>query len=125
MMEMSIETTNRMIGQILRSVIQQQVEVALVKHGIAIADEPGTSASGLPPEIDPYALVAVAEFVLTEAGGPLHVTELARRMYGLGFKHRWPPKHRDQLERSLNSLASPSQRPDRFKRVGPRTLALR
>jgi hypothetical protein len=50
---------------------------------------------------------------------------MAQRMYASGFKHRWPPKHKDQLERSLNSLASPSQHPDKFERVAPRTLKLR
>jgi hypothetical protein len=45
-------------------------------------------------------------------------------MYEQGFQHRRPPKYRDQLVRSVNSLASPSQYPQIFKRVGPRTLEL-
>lgn len=123
-MNSSLEITDRVIGQILRALVRQEVEVALAGHGIVPPAEPSNPAAGLPPDIDPYSLAAVAEFVLKEAGEPLHVTELARRMYAAGFNHRWPPKHKDQLERSLNSLASPSQRPDRFKRVGRRTLAL-
>jgi hypothetical protein len=78
------------------------------------------------PGVSPYALVPYAEHVLREAGGgPLHVSELADRMYAAGFRHRRTLKHRDQLPRSLNSLASPSQHPDRFERAGPRTLKLR
>jgi hypothetical protein len=57
-------------------------------------------------------------------GGPLHASVIAERMYQQGFRHRRPPKYRDQLVRSVNSLASPSQHPDIFKRVGPRTLEL-
>jgi hypothetical protein len=76
--------------------------------------------------VDPYSLVPFVEHVLREAdGGPLHAKVIAERVYALGFQHRWPPKHRDQLTRTINSLASPSQHPETFERVAPRTLQLR
>jgi hypothetical protein len=75
--------------------------------------------------MDPFSLVPFAEHVLREEGGPLHVRELAERVYAAGFQHQTPPKYPDQLERSLNSLASPSQHPEKFERVKPRTLRLR
>jgi hypothetical protein len=104
------------------------VEVALEgreKDGLRHDPVEPPGAAGLTPGVDPYALVPFAERVLREEGGPLHVRAMAERMYRLGFRHRRPPKYHDQLERSLNSLASPSQHPDIFERVGPRTLGLR
>jgi hypothetical protein len=72
----------------------------------------------------PYDRVRFAEYVLEEAGGPLHVRVIAERMYQFGYKHRRQPKNPEQLLSSLNSLASPSQHPERFKRRGPRILEL-
>jgi len=75
--------------------------------------------------VSPYDRVRFAEYVLEEAsGGPLHVREIAERMYQLGYKHRRQPKNPEQLLSSLNSLASPSQHPERFKRSDPRSLEL-
>ncbi|HEX8083076.1 MAG TPA: hypothetical protein VF529_02235 [Solirubrobacteraceae bacterium] len=79
-----------------------------------------------PLGLDGYSLVPYAEYVLREeGGGPLDCATMARRIYALGFRHKRPPKYRDQLERSLNSLASPSQHPDKFERVAPRVLRLK
>lgn len=114
-----------MLGQVVRAMIRQEVEAALVRQRSLALAEPEATARALPPGLDPHELVPIAEYVLREAGEPLHVKELARRMYALGFEHRWPPKHKDQLERSLNSLASPSQNNKQFVRVAPRTLGLR
>ena len=75
---------------------------------------------------DRFALVPYVEHVLTEAGGgPMSCKEIAARVYSLGFEHRWPPKHKDQLVRSINALASPSQHPEKFERVAPRVIKLR
>lgn len=75
--------------------------------------------------VSPYNMGRYAEYVLEEAGGgPLHVGAIAKRMYRLGFQHRRQPKNPEQILSSLNSLASPSQHPDRFKRDGPRMLEL-
>jgi hypothetical protein len=75
--------------------------------------------------ISPYDRVRFAEYVLEEAGGgPLHVRVIAERMYRLGYKHRSQPKNPEQILSSLNSLASPSQHPERFKRSGSRSLEL-
>src|SRR4051812_977370 len=117
-----------MAGQILRAIVRQEVAIALEER-TGNGERGGLTEDdrkvGLTPGVDPYALVPFAERVLREEGGPLHVRVLAERMYRLGFSHRRPPKYRDQLERSLNSLASPSQHPEIFERVGPRTLSLR
>jgi len=97
------------------------------------ATEPTTAASTPQTEPTPTALKGVspndmlrfAEYVLEEAdGGPLHVRVIARRMFRLGFQHRRQPKNPEQILSSLNSLASPSQHPERFKRSGPRMLEL-
>lgn len=119
---------DEMAGQILRAIVRQEVAIALEERGgdgarrdLAETDR----GEGLTPGMDPYALVPFAERILREEGGPLHVRVMAERMYRTGFRHRRPPKYHDQLERSLNSLASPSQHPEIFERVGPRTLGLR
>lgn len=122
-----------MFGQILRAMVREEVARALGTEQSALESapvsrqpSPSTSARKAPPGLDPYDRVGFAKHVLGAAGGgPMHVREIARRMYELGYRHRRPPKYPDQLERSLNSLASPSQRPGIFERVGPRTLKLR
>src|SRR4051812_23002899 len=117
-----------MAGQILRAIVRQEVVAALEDRegqGMRRDQIEADHEVVLTPGVDPYALVPSAERILREEGGPLHVRVLAERMYRLGFRHRRPPKYRDQLERSLNSLASPSQHPEIFERVGPRTLRLR
>jgi hypothetical protein len=133
---MLVQETDEMVGQILRAMVRQEVAAALEGHAVgrtrrgpggraAGPNEGGESITSL-PGVDPYAVVPYAEHVLRETGGgPLHVSAIAERMYALGFRHRSVPKHDDQLLRSLNSLASPSQHPDKFERVAPRTLKLR
>jgi hypothetical protein len=92
------------------------------------AAEPASETEPTPTAlkgVSPYNMVRFAEYVLEEAdGGPLHVGVIAKRMYRLGFQHRRQPKNPEQILSSLNSLASPSQHPDRFKRDGPRMLKL-
>jgi hypothetical protein len=78
------------------------------------------------PGVDRYSLVPYVEHVLKEAGGgPMRCKDIADRVYALGFEHKWPPKYPDQLVRSINALASPSQHPEKFERVAPRVLRLR
>jgi hypothetical protein len=123
-----LQPNDEMVGQILRAIVRQEVTRALAEgqgNGMRQGPAEAGRVAGLTPGVDPYALVPFAERVLREEGGPLHVRVMAERMYRLGFRHRRPPKYHDQLERSLNSLASPSQHPDLFERVGPRTLGLR
>ena len=125
------KSTDEMFGQILRAMVREEVTAALDAREIGgHRDDPTPGPrrpnSRVPPAgLDPFALAPFAEHVLREAGGgPLHASVIAERMYEEGFRHRRPPKYRDQLVRSVNSLASPSQHPDRFKRAGPRTLEL-
>lgn len=124
------------LGAVVRAMVRQEVATILeaqvvgLRNVVMEADGPsaadGERVGSPPPGISPYDRCAYAEHVLREAGGgPLHVRVIAERMYSLGYKHRRVPKDKHQLESSLNSLASPSQHPDRFERVGPRMLQLR
>jgi hypothetical protein len=124
------------LGAVVRAMVRQEVAAILeaqvvgLRNVVTEAEDP-SAADGEPigsqaPGVSPYDRGACAEHVLREAGGgPLHVRVIAERMYSLGYKHRRVPKDKHQLESSLNSLASPSQHPDRFERVGPRMLRLR
>jgi hypothetical protein len=124
---------DEMVGGILRAMIREEVAAALDARAPGSDNGGGDERGGSgrlnpkdpPPGLDPFDLVPFAEYVLRAAGGgPLHASVIAERMYEQGFRHRRPPKYRDQLVRSVNSLASPSQHPDIFRRVGPRTLEL-
>ena len=89
-----------------------------------------TSAPGLAePNYLPYLRHTGARRHTGVSGGHIasrdSAHEIASRVYALGFEHKWAPKYPDQLERSINSLASPSQHPDKFERVAPRVLKLR
>jgi 2-polyprenyl-6-methoxyphenol hydroxylase-like FAD-dependent oxidoreductase len=119
-----MQVKDETVGQILRALIRQEVAAELERRGggTVVVDPPPRD---LPPGAGAYALAPFAEQVLREAGQPLHVRELAGRMVRQGFRHRRRPKYSDQLERSLNSLASPSQHPEIFVRAGARTLGLR
>lgn len=110
------------LGAVVRAIVRE----VILEIRAATTAEPGDGgpASALPTGLSPYDMVGVAKYALRDSS-PLHVTELARRMYALGFKHRRQPTNARQLESSLNSLASPSRQPSDFVRVKPRTLALR
>jgi hypothetical protein len=133
---MSNEGMDKRLGALVRAMVREEVAVILENQAVGLrsadvdmedqshAGEP-TGERSPPPGVSPYDRVAFAEHVLGEAGGgPLHVSVIAERMYSLGYKHRRTPKYEYQLESSLNSLASPSQFPERFERVGPRMLKL-
>jgi hypothetical protein len=95
---------------------------------LPVNDEPAHGGGALRalPGVDRYSLVPYVEHVLKEAGGgPMRCKEIADRVYALGFEHKWSPKYPDQLVRSINALASPSQHPDKFERVAPRVIKLR
>jgi hypothetical protein len=132
---MSAVVTSDTLGAVLKALIQQEVASILETHaselraaanaiGDPLPDEVGISG-GLPGGISPYDRVALAKYVLEQAGEPMPVAVIAARMYALGYKHRRQPKNPKQIESSLNSLASPSQHPEIFMRVGPRKLGLR
>jgi hypothetical protein len=135
---MSNEGMDKRLGALVRAMVREEVAAILESQAVGLrnvnvdvgmedqshADEPPGERSP-PLGVSPYDRVAFAEHVLGEAGGgPLHVSVIAERMYSLGYKHRRTPKYEYQLESSLNSLASPSQYPERFERVGPRMLKL-
>lgn len=118
------------LDECFRAIVREEVTAALRTFMVQGATQRSTSGH-IPPltplnGFDPYSLVPYVEHVLREAGGgPLHARVIAERVYELGFQHRWPPKHRDQLVRTISSLAAPSQHPEMFERVAPRTLKLR
>lgn len=125
--------TDAAVGTSLRTMIREELEAILGPGGTRLADRsqpaaqaPSTRALQTSPEFDGLGLEHYAEHVLREAGGgPMSCHDMAERIYAMGFSHRWPPKYPDQLVRSLNALASPSQHPDKFERVRPRVLKLR
>jgi hypothetical protein len=117
--------TEEKLGAIVRAIVREAIlEARAAGLGAAAVDAPDEAEA---PRLDlsPYDMVGYAWYVLEEAGAPMHVRDMARRMYELGFQHRRPPVNPKQLESSLNSLAAPSRQPSQFVRVGPRTLTLR
>jgi hypothetical protein len=130
---MLAEIADDTLNAAVRKIVREELAALLESQSAELKGEPGTRrdapvADELPAElagVSPYRMVPFAEYVLREAGKPLHVRTIKERMYELGFKHRRSPANRNQLESSLNSLASPSQHPDVFERSGPRMLKLR
>jgi hypothetical protein len=126
---MSENEIDLQVAEAIRAMVQQEVAAAMAV--VAKRDAPPSPArTGETPAplkgVDPYSLVPFVQHVLKEAGGgPMHAREIAPQVYALGFQHKWPPKYADQLVRSVNALASPSQHPDLFERVAPRTIRLR
>lgn len=119
-------TTEQAVQTLVRTITREIIAEA---RGLGLIEPPATvegadKASAPLPDISPTSRIGYAEYVLKQEGGPLHVKVLGERMYALGYKHKYQPQDEDQLEASLNSLASPSQYPEKFKRVAPRTLAL-
>jgi hypothetical protein len=117
------------LRDVVRAIVRETVlEARAVGLGAAAAadEAPADEAPTEPlPDLSPYDMVGYARYALEDAGRPMHVRQLAARMYELGFKHRRPLANPRQLEASLNSLASPSREPSDFVRVKPRTLALK
>jgi hypothetical protein len=112
------ETVFTFVRQLVREIVL----------AIRSVDEDNGTGAPLPPPLDlsPYDMRGYARYALEEAGRPMHVREMAKRLYELGFKHRRQPTDPRQLESSLNSLASPSRYPGEFVRVKGkgRTLTL-
>jgi hypothetical protein len=132
---MHLEIADDSLTAAVRRIVREELAVFFEPKIAELRSGPqaGTAASTPKTEptptalkgVSPYDRVRFAQYVLEEAGGgPLHVRAIAERMYQLGYKHRRQPKNPEQLLSSLNSLASPSQHPERFKRRGPRILGL-
>jgi hypothetical protein len=132
---MHLEIFDDSLTAAVRRIVREELAAFFEPRVAELRSEPQAGTAAAPPEteptpralkgVSPYDMVRFAEYVLEEEdGGPLHVRVIAERMYRLGFEHRRRPKNPEQLLSSLNSLASPSQRPDRFKRNGPRILEL-
>jgi hypothetical protein len=120
-------TTDQAVQTLVRAITREVITEARALGLIEASATPEGSeqvGNGPLPNISPTSRVAYAEYVLKQEGGPLHVSVMRERMYALGYKHKYQPQNKDQLEASLNSLASPTQYPEKFKRVAPRTLAL-
>jgi hypothetical protein len=132
---MHLEIADDSLTAAVRRIVREELAAFFEPRVTELRSEPqaGTAASrpGTEPTptalkgVSSYDMVRFAEYVLEEAdGGPRHVRAIAERMYRLGFEHRRQPKNPEQILSSLNSLASPSQHPERFKRNGPRSLEL-
>lgn len=132
---MRLEIADDSLTVAVRRIVREELAVFFEPMIAELRRGPRIEAAASTPETEPtpkalegasrYDRVRFAEYVLEEAGGgPLHVGVIAERMYQLGYKHRRQPKNPEQLLSSLNSLASPSQHPKRFRRSGPRTLEL-
>ncbi len=132
---MHLEIPDDSLTAAVRRIVREELAAFFEPRVSELKSEPQTGATTSTLEVEPtptalkgvspYDMVRFAEYVLEEeGGGPLHVRVIAERMYRLGFKHRRQPKNPEQILSSLNSLASPSQHPDRFERNGPRTLEL-
>lgn len=119
----------------VRRIVRDELVAFFEPRVAELRSKPQAGSAAPPPEteptptalkgVSPYDNGSVRGILLEEEdGGPLHVRVIAERMRRLGFKHRRQPKNPEQILSSLNSLASPSQHPDRFKRNGPRILEL-
>jgi hypothetical protein len=132
---MRLEIADDSLTAAVRRIVREELAAFFEPMVAELRSEPQAGSATSAPEtepmptalkgVSPYDMGRFAEYVLEEEdGGPLHVRLIAERMYRLGFKHRRRPKNPEQILSSLNSLASPSQHPDRFKRNGPRILEL-
>lgn len=132
---MDLKIADDSLTAAVRRVVREELAVFFEPRVAELRGERRPGTGGSTPEteptpealkdVSPYDRVRFAEHVLEEAGGgPLHVRAIAERMYRLGYRHRSQPKNPEQILSSLNSLASPSQHPERFKRSGPRSLEL-
>lgn len=132
---MHLEIADDSLTAAVRRIVREELAAFFEPRVTELRREPEAVTAASAPEtepmptalkgVSPYDMVRFAQYVLEEEdGGPQHVRVIAERMYRLGFKHRRRPKNPEQILSSLNSLASPSQRPDRFKRNGPRVLEL-
>lgn len=72
--------------------------------------------------LDSLTLHDAAERVLEEAGVPLHVRELGKRIKAHGWRHRRAVSRPDQMNYQL--AARLPRHPDVFVRVAPNTFAL-
>lgn len=132
---MRLEIADDLLTTAVRRIVREELAAFFEPRVAALRNDPHMAAAGSTPEaeptptalegVSPYDRVRFAEYVLEEAGGgPLHVRAIAERMRRLGYQHKRQPKNPEQILSSLNSLASPSQHPERFKRNGPRSLEL-
>jgi hypothetical protein len=132
---MHLEIADDSLTTAVRRIVREELAAFFEPRVAQLRGESRTGTAASTPEteptpmalkgVSPSDMIRFAEYVLEEAdGGPLHVRAIAKRMYRLGFQHRRPLKNPEQILSSLNSLASPSQHPERFKRSRPRTLEL-
>ena len=89
----------------------------------ALGSDAGRPLSPHGSDLAPLTLHDAAAVVLEEAGVPLHVRELGKRIKARGWVHkRSANPSSDQIEYQL--AARLPRHPDRFKRVAPNTFAL-
>jgi hypothetical protein len=134
-LKVNLEIADDLLTTAVRRIVREELAAFFEPMVVALRSDTKMETGGSTPEVEPtppalegvspYDRVRFAEYALEEAGGgPLHVRVIAERMRRLGYQHRRQPKNPEQILSSLNSLASPSQHPERFKRSGPRSLEL-
>lgn len=108
-------------AEILRDVIRAE-EAAWMLLGVEKESELGTGNRG-PDDLAGLTLHDAAEKVLRDAGSPLHVRELGKRVKARGWTHPRSTKPRpDQVSYQL--AARLPRHPDIFRRTGPNTFGL-
>lgn len=108
-------------AEVLRDVIRAE-EAAWMVLGIDHGSELGTKNRG-PADLAGLTLHDAAERVLKDAGSPLHVRELGKRIKARGWVHPRSTKPRpDQISYQL--AARLPRHPDVFRRTGPNTFGL-
>jgi hypothetical protein len=97
--------------------------IRLADHVESILGDEPVSASGVGKGLDGLPLHDAARRVLDQAGVPLHVRELGKRIKAGGWKHRRSRNPRpDQIQFQL--AARLPRHPDTFLRVAPNTFGL-
>jgi hypothetical protein len=87
-----------------------------------LGDDQRTLQTGSEEAFDSMTLHAAAERVLEEAGAPLHVKELGKRIKAHGWRHRRQVTRPDQINYQL--AARLPRHPDVFVRMAPNTFGL-
>ena len=101
------------------------LEILLARERAELALAPAAEARGTTAgDLSGLTLHDAAARVLEQAGIPLHVKELGKRIKGGGWKHpRSRNARREQIQFQL--AARLPRYPDRFQRVAPNTFGLK
>lgn len=94
----------------------------MAQRALSDAAETGRLANVVGMSFASLSLHVAAERVLEEAGAPLHVNEIGKRVKARGWKHQRPVSRPDQINYQL--AARLPRHAEVFIRVAPNTFAL-